>query len=689
VSADDRRRLRELARLHGVQTSYTSAARRRVAAGDATLRRVLEALGVDASTPSRVEPELRRPPERIVDPVLVAWDGRMADAAITARGAVGRRATVRIEPIDADGPAVETRVPVDERTLQLTDAFPEPLGLGYHRLQARIGRRDATATVIAAPVRAPRLREPTWGVFAPLHALRSREDWGVGSFTDLERLQVWLRARGGGVLATLPMLAAFLDEPFEPSPYSPASRLFWNELHVDVAHAPGIGEAPEARRVLDDVGFRRDLDELRAGDLVDHRRAMALKRRVLEPLAEATLRTPSPGFHRWLDARDDAADYARFRAEVDRTRTWWGAWDEPARSGTLIGDPLEDERGRYHLFVQWAADLQVERIARAKRTAGNGLYLDLPLGVNGASYDVWRHRDVFATGASVGAPPDTFFTGGQDWGFPPMHPERIRDTGYAYPIACVRQLLRSASVLRVDHVMGLHRLYWIPAGHPPTEGAYVRSRPDEWYAILNLEATRAGAIVVGEDLGTVPRAVRRAMARHDIHRSYVVQYEAQPGADPFLPDPPARSLASVNTHDMVPWAAWANGDDIALSVELGMTEPAQARIARAERRAALAELRAFLEVRGFRPGRGARGLLDATLAFLASTDVAVVVATLEDLWGERRPQNVPGTTDRPNWRIRLARTLEELDDAPDVDATLRRIAEARPRAAAEAEAGAA
>ena len=689
MSAEDRRRLRELARVHGVQTSYTSAARRRVAAGDATLRGVLEALGVDASTPSQVEHELRRPPARTLDPVLVAWDGRLADATLAVGGAVGRRATVRIEPTDADGPTLEARAMVDGGSLRLADAFREPLAVGYHRLEARIGRRDAMATVIAAPAHAPRLADPAWGVFAPLHAIRTREDWGVGSFTDLERLQSWLRERGGGVLATLPMLAAFLDEPFEPSPYSPASRLFWNELHVDVMNAPGIGEAPEARRVLDDVGFRRELDELRAGDLLDHRRAMALKRRVLEPLAEAALREPSPAFWRWLDAREGAADYARFRAEVDRTRTWWGAWDEPARAGTLVGDPLDDARGRYHLFVQWAADLQIDRIAGAKRTGGDGLYLDLPLGVNGASYDVWRHREAFATGASAGAPPDMFFTAGQDWGFPPMHPERIRDTGYAYPIACVRQLLRSASVLRVDHVMGLHRLYWIPAMTPPTEGAYVAYHPDEWYAIVNLEATRAGAIVVGEDLGTVPRAVRRSMSHHDVHRSYVVQYEAQPGDDPFLPDPPDRSLASINTHDMVPWAAWANGDDIALSVELGMTEPADARAARAERRTALGELRAFLKRRGFRPGRGDQGLLDATLAFLASSDAAVVVVTLEDLWSERRPQNVPGTTDRPNWRVRLARTLEELDDAPEVHAVLRRIADARPDRAARAHAGAA
>jgi 4-alpha-glucanotransferase len=540
--------------------------------------------------------------------------------------------------------------------------------------------------VIAAPERAPAVGRPAWGVFLPIYSLPS--DGPLADFGDLAALVRATARRGASLVGTTPLYAAFLDEPFEPSPYSPASRLFWNELHVDVTEAPGFADATEARRVLDDVAFRRELDELRAGDLVDHRRAMALKRRVLAPLAEATLRRPPTAFRSWLDDREGAADYARFRAEVDRTRTWWGAWDDPPRGGELRGDPLDDELGRYHLYAQWAADLQIDRIA-GRHGDGRGLYLDLPLGVNGASYDVWRHRDVFATDASVGAPPDTFFTGGQDWGFPPMHPERLRERGYAYPIACIRQLLRSASVLRVDHVMGLHRLYWIPSGAPPTHGTYVRYRPDEWYAILALEAARAGAIVVGEDLGTVPGEVRRALARHDVHRSYVVQYEARPGDDRFLADPPTRSLATVNTHDMMPWAAWAHGDDIDLSVELGMTRPGDAPAARRRRRETLAELRAFLRERGHRPGRGDRGLLEATLAFLAASDATAVVVTLDDLWGERRPQNVPGTTDRPNWRARLAYTLEELDEVPGIDGVLRRIAAARAAASGEPTEGAA
>jgi 4-alpha-glucanotransferase len=481
------------------------------------------------------------------------------------------------------------------------------------------------------------------------------------------------------VLAALPMLAAFLDEPFEPSPYAPASRLFWNELHVDVTAAPGLHEAPEARRLLDDVGVRREIDALRDGDLVDQRRAMALKRRILEPLAERALRGgPSREIERWLHERDGAADYARFRAEVDRTTTWWGAWPEPARGGELAGDPLRDASGRYHIYAQWLADRQIDRISKA-RGDGTGLFLDLPVGVHGAGYDVWRHRHAFAAGASAGAPPDGFFRGGQEWGLAPLHPERIRDEAYAYPIACIRHLLRSASVLRVDHVMGLHRMYWIPSGLSPTEGAYVRYRPDEWYAILALEAARAGSVVVGEDLGTVPSEVRHALARHDVLRSYVVPFEMRPGEDPFLPDPPARSLASVNTHDMVPWAGFTAGDDIGVAVELGLTDQAEARRARRDRDRSLAELRRFLETRALRPGPGDRGLLEATLAFLAASDAVVVVASIDDLLGERRPQNVPGTTGRANWRVRMRSTLGELEALPEVDAVLRRIDDERSR----------
>jgi 4-alpha-glucanotransferase len=322
------------------------------------------------------------------------------------------------------------------------------------------------------------------------------------------------------------------------------------------------------------------------------------------------------------------------------------------------------------------------------RAEGRGLCLDLPLGVNGASYDVWRHRPAFAVDSSAGAPPDLFFSGGQDWGFPPLHPERIRDDGYAYPRRAVANLVRYASALRIDHVMGLHRLFWIPRGVEPRHGAYVGYRADEWYALLSIEAHRAGAAVVGEDLGTVPGYVRRAMRRHRFHTSYVIQFETDPRRRDVNP-PPAGSAASLGTHDLPTFAAFWSGRDVGLFEELGLLDPPDAEHRRDEgegiRRALVEGLRARGLLDRARPT--AADVLRAALAFLARSDAALVVVALEDLWLEERPQNVPGTgPERPNWRGRLRRSLDEIESDRRVAALIDAIARARRSVAARAEA---
>jgi len=478
------------------------------------------------------------------------------------------------------------------------------------------------------------------------------------------------------VLATLPMLAQFLDDPlFEPGPYSPASRLFWNELYLDVEELPELPGSPEARAALGDPGLRREIAELRGVELVDHRRVMSAKRRVLEPLAELAVSSPSPAFRSFLEAQPQVRDYARFRAEVERRRSWWGAWPLAEREGELSGKAEDDPAGRYHLFVQFAVDRQLEDLTTG---AGPGLYLDLPLGVHPAGFDAWRERRVFVAGVSAGAPADPLFTGGQDWGFRPLHPEVVREDGYRYPIACIRHLLRHATIARIDHVMGVHRLFWVPAGRTPADGVYVRYRPEEWFAMLSVEANRAGTVLVGEDLGTVPARVRQAMARHGVLRSYVVQYEAAPIAEAALPEPSARSAAAVNTHDMPPFARFWRGGDVQTRVALGLLDDRGAVDELVERRRLRDAVVAFLVGRELLdPGVGddPRAVLDACLAYLAARPAPVVIATLEDLWGEDRPQNVPGTTvEHPNWRRRVRHTVEELADLHDVARTLELVA---------------
>ncbi|MBC7106597.1 MAG: 4-alpha-glucanotransferase, partial [Firmicutes bacterium] len=262
------------------------------------------------------------------------------------------------------------------------------------------------------------------------------------------------------------------------------------------------------------------------------------------------------------DSCPGVRDYARFRAAVERRRGGWTSWPAMMRDGRLEEGDYDPQNEQYHLYVQWAASEQFGVLADRARAEGVGLYLDFPLGVHREGYDVWRERGVFVLKANSGAPPDPFFTGGQDWGFPPLHPEAVREQGYRYFRACLRHHLRHAGALRLDHVMGLHRLFWVPRGLPAREGVYVRYPAEEFYALLCLESLRHGSALVGEDLGTVPRYVRSAMGRHGVYRMYILPFELTPHPGKTLRYVPADRLAGLNTHDMPPFAAfWEACDD--------------------------------------------------------------------------------------------------------------------------------
>ena len=282
----------------------------------------------------------------------------------------------------------------------------------------------------------------------------------------------------------------------------------------------------------------------------------------------------------------------------------------------------------------------------------------MPLGVHADSYDTWRERNSFAEGATVGAPPDAHFTGGQDWEFPPPHPQRAREDGYRYLIESLRHVMRHASILRIDHVLGLHRLFWIPDGTDGGDGVYVRYPADELYAILVLESHRNRTILLGEDLGNVPPYVRPAMARHGLLRSYVLQFELAFG---HAPDPPDRSqVASLNTHDTELFAAFWQG------------------LPDAQRRSALTGL---LAGEGVADGdfADAGQAQRAANSWLAKSEASTVIVSLEDLWQETEPQNVPGTSERArsNWRRKARHSLEEIRDMPAVTETLSAVALAR------------
>jgi 4-alpha-glucanotransferase len=673
--------LRAVARLYGIQSWYLDAGGTRRYASDDALRSTLSVLGVDATGDVRAltEAALHRRRELAADgvePVHVAWNGRLP--RVELRDATAARDALQINLRLESGAVHSWRVtaePVEQHGIEPAPAcfhvpIGEPLPLGYHRLEIESATDSFEAMIIAAPRHAPTRGRREWGVFAPLYALRSASDWGVGDFADLQRLGEWATGLGAGFVSTLPLLATFLDAPFEPSPYAPASRLFWNELFLDVTAA---GASPTTSDEL-----RVERTSCRAGDLVDYRGTAALKRRALRRAAIEFFSgggSDSDAFRRFVGANPEVERYARFRAVGERQRTGWHSWPERLRRGELRAGDYSEEDARYHVFVQFEADRQLTALTSHLDAHGATLYLDLPLGVHGDSYDVWRNPELFALGASAGAPPDALFSGGQSWGFPPLRPDALRRHGYAYLLDAVRHHLRHAGMLRLDHVMALRRLYWIPPGCSARDGVYVRYPANEWLAILTLEATRHGATIVGEDLGTVPREVRQAMDRHRLQRMYVVQFEANADSDPPIPRVPEPVIASLNTHDMPTFAAYWAGIDIEDQKALGLVDDAGVaakKHGRAMTRRAIASLLKLPPAAAEPDGAGPA--LRALLGHLAASDARAVLVNLEDLWLEARPQNVPGTSsERPNWRRRMSRTLEELMEDRDASAALEAV----------------
>jgi 4-alpha-glucanotransferase len=507
----------------------------------------------------------------------------------------------------------------------------------------------------------------------------------VGDLRDLSAVGRWVRELGGAAVSTLPLLASFLDEPLDPSPYAPVSRRFWNELYLDLSAVPELRSSSRARRVVESAGFKAETRRLRAMPRVDHRAAMAVKRRVLEVLCAELHRVDSQrrgAFERFVAQRQGLEDYARFRATVEKRGAPWGAWPARLRDGKLRPGDGDQRVERYHRYVQWLMSEQLGKLARTARSGGADLALDLPVGVHPDGFDSWRERAAFVDGVSAGAPPDDFFPWGQNWGFRPLHPQRSREQGHRYFIESLRNHLQFAGVLRIDHIMGLHRLYWVPEGFAADEGTYVRYPAEELYAVICIESHRHGSRIVGEDLGTVPAYVRSSMKRHGVERLYALQAALPTRARRRVPAVPASAVASLNTHDMPTFAGFWGALDIDERVELGLLEPEQAGAEHTrrghQREACIRELRRRGHVTGNPPS--ARTAVRGSLVALASSSAATVLVSLEDLWLETRPQNVPGTTtERPNWRRKASLSLEAIRRDKRIRSTLRAVDRRRRR----------
>lgn len=664
--APDLSLLRQLAQTQGIQLDYFDMNGTQRSASPETLQALLALWNFDTHDSAAVREalrseELRRSRQRL-PPVIVAWDGALPGTPFA--GVEGQESNIcGLLHLEDGG-----RIPLDFINRQNS---PEQFRLppGYHRLELESSGRAHSALVISAPLRSyqPPEQPRAWGSFLPLYAAHSAHSWGAGNLGDWKRLTRWGASLGGRVVSTLPLTASFLKPPVcEPSPYSSASRLFWNEFYVDIEALPEFATCRAARKLFASPSFQKRLATFRRDGWIDYPAQTALRRQILELLsrwffAHSTTRRES--FEQFLREQPRARDYAEFRAAMEQTGLPWGKWPERMRQGKIQGEDFSPGVRDYHLYAQWVAHGQMTAFARDCRRRDVRLYLDLPLGVHPDSYDVWRERGFFAETASVGAPPDVFFSKGQNWGFPPLHPQRIRQLGYSYFIEYLRFHMRCAGLLRLDHIMGLHRLYWIPTGFPADQGAYVSYPAEELQAILTLESHRNKTVIIGENLGTVPPEVNEDMARHEFRQMYVVQYELRPDSKKPLRTPPAQCVASMNTHDVHPFAAHWRALDLADRLDLGLLDSEEMKNELNHRRELNAALIAFLKSNGCLEDDASdtAPVLTACLRWLAASPADFVLINLEDLWQEERPQNVPGTsTERPNWRRKARWSIEQV-----------------------------
>jgi 4-alpha-glucanotransferase len=673
--------LRQLASAHGIALSYTALGGRRVRTSTGAIVATLEALGVAVSSEHSIDSQLaavrRERCDRPLEPVVVMRHTGVLSSAVTLPAAADP-AACNLVVIREDGEVmrerlsdvVDSEAAGDGATRSLTLSLAR-LGLaaGYHEIAIEGPGIAANAMLLVAPRPTPSTSR-SYGVFAPIYGLRGRSDWGVGTFTELADLADHVGALGASVVGTLPMFPIFFTPPVDPSPYLPVSRLFVNELFIDVEALPEFAGSDAARVLAGSSEVRDDLATLSQAPSVDYGEVMAHKRRVLEACADELHASPTTRryeeFEAFLIGHPELASYADFRAAGERLGTRWHDW--PSEPGRLPEGAVVPAAQRYHRYVQFAAG---EQLAAAAAGDGGraGLYLDLPVGVHPDGFDTWSRATLFAP-ATVGAPPDRLAPEGQAWGFPPLHPQRIRHERYRYVISCVRNLLAHARVIRIDHVLGLQRVFWIPAGAGADSGAYVQYPREELMAIVALEASRANVVVVGEDLGTVPAGIRQAMDRDAMLHSFVYQFAAS--ANDPLPQPRSPSMASLGSHDLPRFAAFWCGADIDDRVARGVTTKPVAAAERVER------TRLVDAVAGPLADTSTQAAFTACVRSLAAGPAPYVMVDLADLEGETEPDNRPGTgPEAGNWRRRLPRPLEAIVADDRVTAALAAIATER------------
>lgn len=562
-------------------------------------------------------------------------------------------ATLGVDPASVVGAELE-----DGSSRDVDADAPVDLPLGYHWLETRTGRRR----LIVSPGSCVPVDQRSWGWTAQLYATRSHASWGIGDLGDLARLTRLARYQGAGFVMVSPLHAGSstsTSEPQEPSPYFPSTRRFLNPLYLAVEQIDGASDVVDVGRVAQ---AGRALNRDRS---IDRDAVWRLKRGALRAVFQHTRAAHAAGLDKWRRARGLAIEqFAVWCVLAERLGNDWTSWPDGARrpDGPLTRQVAAEaaEDVTFVVWLQWQAEQQLRAAGRQLR-----VLQDLPIGVDPHGADAWAYQDVLAQNVTVGAPPDPFNRAGQDWGLPPFVPWRLRAADYEPFVQAIRATTAHAGGLRIDHVMGLFRLWWVPEGMGAARGGYVRYPSGDLLDIVALESVRSGAPVVGEDLGTVEPGVREELAARNVLSYRLLWFEEDP------PEQwPVHAMAAVETHDLPTVAGMWDGSDVADQRAAGLDADEEA----------TSRLRGMLVDRaGISTSASATEAVDAAYALLARAPSTLLAASLEDALAEPLRPNMPGTTSRPNWSTALSVPLDDLEVAAGVRAIAERLAGAVDR----------
>ena len=617
--------LHALARACGIATSYLDFDGRQVKAPTETLEKVLKSmLGIPLDDLGETYKKLRQEHiDRALPSVIVAWNGHLPahwiwmekpeNVVVLLQGEIDDAGTEKIIPLEDC--RIITRKTNGRNYVRMR--LPEWHGIpyGYYFLVINPGTADEKQTfVISAPEKLQH-EEKSWGAFVPAYALNTGSEQGLGGYRELRQAAAYILAHGGQFIGTLPLLPVYYDGVnTDPSPYAPVSRLFLNEIFLDLDDLPGVPHKA--------TGQKFDMDQ------IDYSKTYLTKKDILKRTARAFFQANPDGDRGYLEFSQDSPwlhDYADFRAN-----------NEP--------DDYDDIY-KLHLYAQYACHVQLNNLQKGRTAA---LYLDYPVGLHRAGYDSAAFSHLFMKDISVGAPPDLLYSDGQNWGFNPLHPRAMEHDRFRYFRATLHHYFKYARMLRLDHVMGFYRLYCIPDGEKSDRGTYIHYPLEAFMAILCLEAWRHNGILIGENLGTVPAAINQAMRRHGIHRMWISQFEIKSDPGQSFTSIEKDMIASMNTHDLFPFAAFMKGDDLKTLQQAKLLKPDLAKNMADDRHKLLKEWEKQEDP------------LMQTIKGMASSPARFIMISPEDFWAEEKPHNIPGTR-QGNWVRKLSVPLNQWD----------------------------